>query len=83
MKCDKSGVIPLFILHKYYILVLSYKSWGMIFLKTTTYMKCTDCGLIWQKQGSLEQMGILDGNNCSNCGGEVVIVNVGLGTHSE
>jgi len=28
-----------------------------------------------QKIGSLQKMGILDGNNCPNCGGEVVLLN--------
>ncbi len=46
-------------------------------------MKCTDCGLTWQKQGILKEMDVLEGNNCSNCGGEVVIVDVGLDAHSE
>ena len=38
-----------------------------------TYVKCTDCGRIQQKTGSLKEMGILDGNNCPNCGGEVIL----------
>jgi DNA-directed RNA polymerase subunit RPC12/RpoP len=48
---------------------------GMSFLKTVTYIKCTDCGLVREKIGSLKEMGILDGNNCPNCGGEVVLLN--------
>jgi DNA-directed RNA polymerase subunit RPC12/RpoP len=39
-----------------------------------TYIKCTDCGILVQKNGSFKEMGILDGNNCPNCGGEVVIL---------
>ena len=39
-----------------------------------TYIKCTDCGILLQKNGSLKEMGILDGNNCPNCGGEVVLL---------
>lgn len=39
-----------------------------------TYVKCTDCGLMQPKNGSLKEMGILDGNNCPNCGGEVIII---------
>ena len=42
-----------------------------------TYVKCTDCGLMRQKTGSLKQMGVLDGNNCPNCGGEVVLLHNG------
>ncbi len=37
-----------------------------------TYVKCTDCGLMKEKINSLKEMGILEGNNCPNCGGEVV-----------
>jgi len=48
---------------------------GNDFLKVITYIKCTDCGLLWQKIGSLQEMGVLDGNNCSNCGGEIVLLN--------
>ncbi|MBN1280279.1 MAG: hypothetical protein JXA00_01375 [Candidatus Thermoplasmatota archaeon] len=38
------------------------------------YVKCTDCGLLLRKTGSLHDMGILDGNNCPNCGGEVILL---------
>jgi hypothetical protein len=38
-------------------------------------VKCTDCGLLWQKTGSFKELGILEGNNCPNCGGEVVLIN--------
>jgi len=27
-----------------------------------------------QKNGSLKEMGILEGNNCPNCGGEIVVL---------
>jgi DNA-directed RNA polymerase subunit RPC12/RpoP len=46
----------------------------MVFLKVTTYVKCTDCGLLQQKNGSLKAMGILEGNNCPNCGGEIILL---------
>jgi hypothetical protein len=39
-----------------------------------TYVKCTDCGLMRPKTGSLKEMGILDGKNCPNCGGEIVLL---------
>ena len=45
------------------------------FLKNVTYIKCTDCGRMQQKQGTLQEMGILEGNNCPHCGGEVVVLN--------
>jgi len=51
----------------------------MVFLKFVTYIKCTDCGILRQKIGSLKEMGILEGNNCPNCGGEVVLLNETLG----
>lgn len=35
-------------------------------------VKCTDCGLTTEKIGTLKEMGILEGMNCPNCGGEVV-----------
>jgi len=47
----------------------------MIFLKDVTYIKCTDCGRKLQIIGSLKEMGILEGNNCPACGGEVVLLN--------
>lgn len=47
---------------------------GNVFLKATMYVKCTDCGLLRPKKGSLQKMGILDGNNCPNCGGEVILI---------
>ncbi len=47
----------------------------MVFLKVTTYVKCTDCGLLQSKNGSLKEMGILEGNNCPNCGGEIILIN--------
>ena len=41
-------------------------------------MKCTDCGRMQPKNGSLKQMGILDGNNCPHCGGEVILLHDGF-----
>jgi len=43
-----------------------------------TYVKYIDCGLMRPKTGSLKEMGILDGNNCPNCGGEVILLNDGF-----
>lgn len=43
-------------------------------MKDVTYIKCTDCGRMQQKNGSLKEMGILEGNNCPNCGGEIVVL---------
>jgi DNA-directed RNA polymerase subunit RPC12/RpoP len=37
-------------------------------------VKCTDCGLSWQNASSIKDIGILDGNNCPNCGGEVIFI---------
>jgi len=37
-------------------------------------VKCTDCGLLRQKTGSFKDMGILEGNTCPTCGGEVVLI---------
>lgn len=42
-----------------------------------TYIKCTDCGLMQTKTGSLKEMGILEGNSCPNCGGEVILLHDG------
>jgi len=53
----------------------------MIFLKAITCIKCTDCGLMQPKNGNLKDMGVLEGNNCSNCGGEIVIVDVHFVDH--
>lgn len=39
-----------------------------------TYVKCIDCGKLLPKNGSLKEMGILDGNNCPNCGGQVILL---------
>jgi endogenous inhibitor of DNA gyrase (YacG/DUF329 family) len=39
-----------------------------------TNVKCTDCGLLWKKTGDLKELGILEGNNCPICGGEVVLL---------
>ena len=39
-----------------------------------THVKCTDCGRVYPKTGTLQEMGILDGNNCPNCGGEVILI---------
>jgi predicted nucleic acid-binding Zn-ribbon protein len=40
-----------------------------------TYVKCTDCGLLKQKIGSFKEMGMLNGQDCPNCGGELVLLN--------
>jgi DNA-directed RNA polymerase subunit RPC12/RpoP len=39
-----------------------------------TTVKCTDCGFLWKNKGSLQELGILEGNNCPNCGGEVILL---------
>jgi len=39
-----------------------------------THVKCTDCGRVFPRMGSLTEMGILDGNNCPNCGGEIILL---------
>jgi DNA-directed RNA polymerase subunit RPC12/RpoP len=54
------------------------KNGAGVFFMCITYVKCTDCGTLMQITGSLKEMGILDGNNCPNCGGEVVILSNGF-----
>ena len=39
-----------------------------------THVKCTDCGRVYPRKGNLKEMGILDGNNCPNCGGEIILL---------
>lgn len=65
-------------LQKIYIRGVLYKKWGKCFFMCITYIKCTDCGRLLQITGSLKEMGILEGNNCPKCGGEVVILNNGF-----
>ena len=47
---------------------------GKVFFMSFTHVKCTDCGILLPKIGSLKEMGILEGNNCPNCGGEIILL---------
>ena len=40
-----------------------------------TYVKCTDCGLMQKKFGSLKEIGMFNDKDCPNCGGELVLLN--------
>ena len=49
-----------------------------MFFMSFTHVKCTDCGWLYPRAGSLKEMGMLDGNNCPNCGGEIILLYEGI-----